>query len=116
MTLPSDSAGNGLKKERSIFLLWKLGLNWMKKESRLASLIKESKESHQLIEEFMLLANRTVATHVAKIKIKKKPVPFPYRIHDTPDKEKLAPFVLFAKKYGHNSIPKHRKALQLPLT
>jgi ribonuclease R len=64
--------------------------------------IKESKESHQLIEEFMLLANRTVATHVSKIKIRKKPVPFPYRVHDTPDKEKLAPFVLFAKKYGHH--------------
>jgi ribonuclease R len=64
--------------------------------------IKESKESHQLIEEFMLLANRTVASHVSKIKIKKKPVPFPYRVHDTPDKEKLAPFVLFAKKYGHH--------------
>jgi ribonuclease R len=64
-------------------------------------IVKESKESHQLIEEFMLLANRTVATHVAKIKIKKKSIPFPYRIHDTPDKEKLAPFVEFAKKYGH---------------
>src|SRR5579863_9215 len=64
-------------------------------------LVKESKESHQLIEEFMLLANRTVASHVAKIKIKKKPIPFPYRVHDTPDKEKLAPFVEFAKKYGH---------------
>jgi ribonuclease R len=64
--------------------------------------IKESKESHQLIEEFMLLANRTVASHVSKIKIKKKPVPFPYRVHDTPDKEKLAPFVLFARKYGHH--------------
>jgi ribonuclease R len=64
--------------------------------------VKESKESHQLIEEFMLLANRTVASHVAKIKIKKKSIPFPYRIHDTPDKEKLAPFVEFAKKYGHH--------------
>jgi len=63
--------------------------------------IKESKESHQLIEEFMLLANRTVATHVSKIKIKKKSIPFPYRVHDTPDKDKLAPFVEFAKKYGH---------------
>jgi ribonuclease R len=64
--------------------------------------IKESKESHQLIEEFMLLANRTVATHVSKIKIKKKPIPFPYRVHDTPDKEKLVPFIEFAKKYGHH--------------
>jgi ribonuclease R len=63
--------------------------------------IKESKESHQLIEEFMLLANRYVAEHVAKIKVNKKPIPFPYRIHATPDEEKLLPFVEFAKKYGH---------------
>jgi ribonuclease R len=64
-------------------------------------IIKESKEAHQLIEEFMLLANRTVAAHVAKIKIDKKPIPFPYRIHDTPDEEKLKPFVAFAKKFGY---------------
>ena len=64
-------------------------------------IVKESKESHQLIEEFMLLANRTVAAHVAKIKINKKPIPFPYRIHDTPDDEKLKPFVAFAKKFGY---------------
>ncbi|MEO8412981.1 MAG: ribonuclease R [Ginsengibacter sp.] len=64
-------------------------------------IVKESKESHQLIEEFMLLANRTVAAHVAKIKINKKPLPFPYRIHDTPDDEKLKPFVAFAKKFGY---------------
>ncbi len=64
-------------------------------------LVKESKEAHQLIEEFMLLANRTVAAHIAKIKIDKKPIPFPYRIHDTPDEEKLKPFVAFAKKFGY---------------
>jgi ribonuclease R len=63
--------------------------------------VKESKESHQLVEEFMLLANRAVAEFVGKIKINKKPVPFPYRVHDTPDKEKLLPFMEFAKKYGH---------------
>jgi ribonuclease R len=62
--------------------------------------VKENKESHQLIEEFMLLANREVAEFVGKIEVHKKPVPFPYRIHDTPDKEKLLPFVEFAKKYG----------------
>ena len=64
-------------------------------------MVKESKEAHQLIEEFMLLANKTVAAHVAKIKVDKKPVPFPYRIHDTPDDEKLKPFVAFAKKFGY---------------
>ena len=63
--------------------------------------VKESKEAHQLIEEFMLLANRTVAENVAKIKINKKSLPFPYRVHDQPDKEKLAPFIVFAKKHGH---------------
>ncbi len=63
--------------------------------------IKESKEAHQLIEEFMLLANRTVAENVSKIKVNKKPVPFPYRIHDQPDEEKLIPFIEFARKFGH---------------
>ena len=65
-------------------------------------MVKESKESHQLIEEFMLLANRTVAENVAKLKINKKPLPFPYRVHDQPDPDKLAPFIVFAKKHGHS--------------
>jgi ribonuclease R len=65
-------------------------------------MVKESKESHQLVEEFMLLANRTVAEDVGKVKLNKKPIPFPYRVHDTPDKEKLNPFIEFAKKYGHS--------------
>lgn len=68
----------------------------------IAVVVKESKESHQLIEEFMLLANRTVAENVAKLKINKKPLPFPYRVHDRPDEEKLAPFIVFAKKHGHS--------------
>ena len=63
--------------------------------------VKESKEAHQLIEELMLLANKAVAEYIAKIKINNEPVPFPYRVHDTPDEKKLAPFILFAKKYGH---------------
>ncbi|ATL48531.1 ribonuclease R [Chitinophaga caeni] len=63
--------------------------------------VKESKESHQLIEEFMLLANKTVAAHVAKIRVNKHPVPFPYRVHDTPDEEKLSIFSVFARKFGY---------------
>lgn len=63
--------------------------------------IKESKEAHQLIEEWMLLANRTVAAYMSKIEINKKAMPFPYRIHDTPDIEKLQPFAEFSKRYGH---------------
>ncbi|MDE3211618.1 MAG: VacB/RNase II family 3'-5' exoribonuclease, partial [Bacteroidota bacterium] len=67
----------------------------------LGIVVKESKDAHKLIEEFMLLANRTVAAHVARVKINKKPIPFPYRIHDTPEEEKLKPFAAFAKKFGY---------------
>jgi ribonuclease R len=63
--------------------------------------VKESKEAHQLIEEFMLLANKHVAEHVAKIEVNKKPIPFPYRVHDLPSEEKLLPFMAFARKFGH---------------
>lgn len=63
--------------------------------------IKESKEANKLVEEFMLLANRTIASYVSKIRINKEPIPFPYRIHDTPDDEKLKPFVAFARKFGY---------------
>jgi ribonuclease R len=74
-------------------------------------IIKESKEAHQLIEEFMLLANKVVAEHVGKIKVDKEDVPLPYRVHDTPDEEKLAPFVEFAKKFGHKFDTKSPDAI-----
>jgi len=63
--------------------------------------VKESKEAHQLIEEFMLLANKYVAQHVSKIEVNGKPLPFPYRVHDLPTEEKLLPFIAFARKFGH---------------
>ncbi len=65
-------------------------------------MVKESKEAHKLIEEFMLLANRTVAEHIFKIEVDKKKLPFPYRVHDQPDEEKLLPFAAFARKFGHS--------------
>ncbi len=64
-------------------------------------MVKESKDAHKLVEEFMLLANKAVAEYVSKIKINKEPVPFPYRTHEEPNKEKLQPFVAFAKKFGY---------------
>jgi ribonuclease R len=63
--------------------------------------IKESKEAHQLIEEFMLLANKYVAELASGIEVHKKPIPFPYRVHDLPSEEKLLPFMVFARKFGH---------------
>ncbi|HEX6332896.1 MAG TPA: ribonuclease R [Flavisolibacter sp.] len=64
-------------------------------------IVKQSLESHQLIEEFMLLANKYVAEHVSKIEVNKKPIPFAYRVHDLPSEEKLLPFMAFARKFGH---------------
>ncbi|MBS1772362.1 MAG: ribonuclease R [Bacteroidetes bacterium] len=63
--------------------------------------IKESKEAHQLVEECMLLANRTVAEYVSGITVKDKPVPFPYRVHDVPDESKLGLFMAFAARFGY---------------
>jgi ribonuclease R len=74
-------------------------------------IVKESKEAHQLIEEFMLLANRVVAESVGKVKVNKKEVPFPYRVHDTPDEEKLLPFIEFAKRFGHKFDLKSPEAI-----
>jgi ribonuclease R len=67
----------------------------------IAVVVKESKEAHQLIEEFMLLANKTVAENVFKTEVNGKPIPFPYRVHDQPDAKKLQPFIEFARRYGH---------------
>ncbi|MCC6257911.1 MAG: ribonuclease R, partial [Chitinophagaceae bacterium] len=64
--------------------------------------IKESKDANKLVEEFMLLANKAVAEFVSKVKINKIPIPFPYRIHDKPDEEKLKVFAAFAKKFGYD--------------
>jgi ribonuclease R len=61
--------------------------------------VKERKDIHKLIEEFMLLANRTVAEFVFN-KNKGKDT-FVYRIHDHPDAERLETFANFAKKFGH---------------
>ncbi len=77
----------------------------------LGIVVKESKEAHKLIEEFMLLANRSVAEYVSKIKINQEPLPFPYRIHDTPSEEKLKPFVAFAKKFGYSFDMKDEAAV-----
>jgi ribonuclease R len=63
--------------------------------------VKESKASHQLIEELMLKANQLIAEKMGKVKIKSEVLPFPYRVHDQPNEEKLAPFVSFALSHGY---------------
>ena len=64
-------------------------------------IVKESKEANQLIEEFMLLANRTVAAYVGKRTVNNAEIPFPYRIHDVPNEEKLANFAQFSARFGY---------------
>lgn len=61
----------------------------------------ESNESHQLIEEFMLLANRTVAERIGAKKAGTPPKTFVYRIHDEPNIEKLAMLSKFVNKLGY---------------
>jgi ribonuclease R len=61
---------------------------------------KEAKESNQLIEEFMLLANKKVAEFIGKPKDRSKPRTFVYRIHDRPDPDKLESFNNFIHKFG----------------
>lgn len=61
---------------------------------------KESKDANKLIEEFMLLANLTVAESIGKVAKGKKAKTFVYRVHDNPDPEKITNFSLIAQRFG----------------
>ena len=63
---------------------------------------KEMKDSNQLIEEFMLLANKRVAEFIGQVAKGKKAKTFVYRIHDKPDPEKLAKFSNFIQRFGYS--------------
>lgn len=67
----------------------------------LAIVPKVRKDAHKLIEEFMLLANRQVATFVYNQKSGAVRNTFVYRIHDFPDPEKVSDFAVFARQFGH---------------
>ena len=62
---------------------------------------KKSLDANQLIEEFMLLANRTVAEGIGKVKKGTKAKTLPYRIHDQPDQTKLETLREFVVKFGY---------------
>jgi len=63
---------------------------------------KEIKESNMLVEEFMLLANKTIAQKI----MSKGNIPFVYRVHDFPDEEKIEEFSRFVKSLGYHFNPK----------
>ena len=62
---------------------------------------REIKESNMLIEEFMLLANKTVAERIFSL----GNIPFVYRVHDLPDEEKIIEFARFVKSLGYSFTP-----------
>ena len=62
---------------------------------------KESKDANKLIEEFMLLANCTVAEKIGRVPKGKKAKVLPYRIHDLPDPEKLDNLAQFIARFGY---------------
>lgn len=65
---------------------------------------KESKDANKLIEEFMLLANKTVAESIGKVVKTKKAKNFVYRVHDNPDPEKMSNLSLIASRFGYKLL------------
>ncbi|MCX2480408.1 ribonuclease R [Pedobacter sp. MC2016-15] len=63
--------------------------------------VKERKDAHTLIEDFMLLANKKVAEFIAKKGKGKQKYTFVYRSHDSPNLENLGNFALFAARFGY---------------
>ena len=63
--------------------------------------VKERKDAHKLIEDFMLLANKKVAEFIAKKGKGKQKYTFIYRSHDSPNLENLGTFALFAARFGY---------------
>ena len=66
---------------------------------------KESKDANKLIEEFMLLANQTVAAHIGDVPKGRKAKSFVYRVHDNPDPEKLQNLASIAARFGYKVNP-----------
>jgi ribonuclease R len=71
---------------------------------------KERKDAHKLIEDFMLLANRRVALYVAKKK-RTNPIPFIYRVHATPDYDRLKNLQKFVSLFGYTLNLKSEKGV-----
>jgi ribonuclease R len=73
--------------------------------------VKVQQESHMLIEDFMLLANRRVAEKIGKVKGRVKAKTFVYRIHDEPNPEKLNTFTQMVSRLGYKMDISSRQKL-----
>lgn len=67
----------------------------------ISTFFKYQNDANQLIEEFMLLANKTVATQSQSFMEKKNPKTFPFRVHDVPNEDKLDNLSKFIKTFGY---------------
>lgn len=94
--------GDRFKKGAVNFETTEVKFKLDEKGKPLAVVPKVRKDAHKLIEEFMLLANRSVATFIYKMKKGEDKNIFVYRTHDLPDPEKVEDFSRFAKQFGHN--------------
>ena len=67
----------------------------------ISTYIKVAKDANKLVEEFMLLANKSVAEKIGIVPKGKKPKVLPYRIHDVPDPEKMEKLGAFVARFGY---------------
>ncbi|MCL2131620.1 MAG: ribonuclease R [Lentimicrobiaceae bacterium] len=114
--LTLDAIAKALRKER----LDKGSINFATEEVKfildenakpIGVYIKENKDSNQLVEDFMLLANRKVSELIAKVPQGNEAKSFVYRIHDKPLEEKIGKFNAFITKLGYSLRLNSRKGL-----
>ena len=81
----------------------------------IGTFLKVSKEAHQLIEEFMLLANKHVAIKMGKPAKNKFIHPFIYRIHDDPSEEKISDLNIYLESMGYKIVREKNKPISYSL-
>jgi ribonuclease R len=78
------------------------GARWTSAGKPIGIYLESRKDARLMIEDYMLLANETIAKYGAKLKTSKKPYPFVYRTHDAPNADKLEQFATAAKRFGYS--------------
>jgi len=100
--ISKDIRGKRMKKGAIAFEKAEVKFKLDETGKPLGVVLKIRKDAHLLVEDFMLLANETVAKYGAKLRLGKKSLPFVYRVHDKPDPVKLDLFSNVAARFGYN--------------
>jgi len=108
-TIAKNLRNKRIKQGSILFDRTEVKFNIDEKGKPLSVFFKEQKDAHKLIEEFMLLANRSVAEKIGKPQKNYKPKLFVYRIHDVPNPEKLHTFSEYVSKLGYKIKTDRRK-------